>query len=133
MKAYEDSRVDSLDDLARDINLWAAGKGFNDIPPALDRLCKASLEVDSYVTAAVKGQKIALFHSEASELLEGLRSKHNTLIEVDAQLSNEEEELADLIIRALHYAGQYGLRIGKAVQMKMAKNEARPHKHGKEF
>jgi hypothetical protein len=47
--------------------------------------------------------------------------------------TNEEEEVADQIIRLLDYAGEYKLRIGECIRAKMMKNEGRPYQHGKAF
>jgi NTP pyrophosphatase (non-canonical NTP hydrolase) len=45
--------------------------------------------------------------------------------------ASEEAELADLLIRAFHYAGKRGIDLGRAVQLKHAYNINRPYKHGK--
>jgi hypothetical protein len=39
-------------------------------------------------------------------------------------------ELADVIIRVLHFAGKHGVDIEQAVREKMYYNETRPYKHG---
>lgn len=39
-------------------------------------------------------------------------------------------ELADEVIRILHFSGKHGIDIEKAVTEKMAYNETRPFKHG---
>jgi hypothetical protein len=39
-------------------------------------------------------------------------------------------ELADVIIRALHFSGKHAIDIGSAIQKKMDYNETRPYKHG---
>jgi len=48
-------------------------------------------------------------------------------------ISGLEAELVDLIIRVTDMAGGRGLRLEEAVLAKMAYNEGRPRKHGKEF
>lgn len=45
-------------------------------------------------------------------------------------LTNEEEEIADLIIRALDYSGRRKIDIGRAVSIKHAYNQSRPYRHG---
>jgi len=39
-------------------------------------------------------------------------------------------EMADVIIRALHFCGKHGIDIDAAVREKMAYNDSRPFKHG---
>lgn len=72
--------------------------------------------------------KIALIHSEGSEVLEALRKDQGEYKVV--------EEIADILIRTLDL--YYALREGGVVQSdldevyaaKAAKNKARPHMHG---
>jgi len=40
-------------------------------------------------------------------------------------------EMADVVIRVLHFCGKHGIDIERAVQEKMAFNDKRPFKHGK--
>lgn len=75
--------------------------------------------------------RVALLHSEPSELLEVIRKGHqNVADEKVPELSQEEAEVADIIIRALDYAGSRGLDVDRAVRVKMAFNRTRPHQHG---
>lgn len=99
------------------------------------------------------GEDIALMHSELSEALEDHRAgrlPHELLWERsdgitcrtprDAQSGDEKmdspkpvgipSELADVIIRILHFSGKHGIDIEAAVREKMAYNESRPFKHG---
>jgi len=77
-----------------------------------------------------KGEKIALMHSELSEMFEAVR-KHNGPSEHIPEFTAEEEELADLFIRGIDYAGAFNLRLAQAIVAKMDFNLSRPYKHGK--
>jgi hypothetical protein len=78
--------------------------------------------------------KIALMHSEASELLELVRnnSMHESS-EKDPLILKGEEELADYFIRGMDFAERYGLNVAEAILRKAIYNCDRPHKHGKKI
>lgn len=84
------------------------------------------------VEAAVKAQKLMLMVSELGEALEGIR-KPGISEKLGEGFTQEEEELADLLIRLLDYAGHYKLRLGEATVYKHLYNAGRPYKHGKAF
>lgn len=78
--------------------------------------------------------KVALIHSELSELLEVLRKEQDgELSSKCREITAEAEELADVVIRCLDYAGARGIDLVAAVHAKQSYNETRPHKHGKAF
>jgi NTP pyrophosphatase (non-canonical NTP hydrolase) len=77
------------------------------------------------------GEKIALMHSELSEALEADRK--NLDAEHIPGFTGVEEELADVIIRILDFAGHHQLRLGEALSAKVAYNLTRPFKHGKAY
>lgn len=72
-------------------------------------------------------------HSEVSELWEAYRK--NQLEEPcdkfpKLELTCEEEEFADILIRTLDYAITRGIDIPEAIRKKSEYNESRPYKHG---
>jgi NTP pyrophosphatase (non-canonical NTP hydrolase) len=82
---------------------------------------------------------VANLHGEASELWEAYRAGklHDECDKADKMraagtpvLTCAEEELADIIIRALDDAYLMGVDIEKALAGKIAFNRTRPHRHG---
>jgi NTP pyrophosphatase (non-canonical NTP hydrolase) len=76
-----------------------------------------------------------LLNTETAELFEAYRNHKLTepcdkSHKMEEPLTNEEEEIADIIIRALDYAGRMKLDIGRAVAIKHAYNVSRPYRHG---
>jgi len=78
------------------------------------------------------GSKVALVHSELSELLEANR---NSIEEDDKipEFCGEEAEAADVFVRLMDMAGRYEWRFGEALIAKMLHNLTRPYKHGKNY
>ena len=74
-------------------------------------------------------EQIALIHSELSEGLEYLRSG-NIKSDHIPEFTGLEEELADVIIRVMSYAGHKNLRVVEAMVEKIKFNFERPHMHG---
>lgn len=82
----------------------------------------------------------ANLHGEVSELWEAARKGELTKLcdkasfmedQLGESLTCEEEELADIIIRAFDTAGARAINIGRAIRVKLAYNATRPHMHGK--
>lgn len=79
-------------------------------------------------TLELGATKIALIHSEVSEMLEGLRKGKQDDHLPDRKA--EEVEAADVLIRLLDYCAWRGLDIGGAVEAKCRYNAQRAdHKH----
>lgn len=113
------THIDALNKLSKAAYDNAAAKGFHD---------KDGDIVSDYA------RWTANLHGEVSELWEAARKgwlecfcDKNT----EGELTCEEEELADIIIRVLDTAGARGINIGRAVLLKMQYNATRPHMHGK--
>lgn len=77
-----------------------------------------------------KGDLIALMHSELSEMLEAVRTG-DPQSEKIPEFTNEAEELADLVIRAMDYARRNSIPLPEAIIAKAKYNVNRPFKHGK--
>lgn len=81
---------------------------------------------------------IANLHGECSELWEATR-KGRLFENCDKDfsslglsvLNNAEEELADIVIRAMDTAHTLGVQLGRAISIKTAYNRQRAYKHGK--
>ncbi len=114
----------------------------------------AIAEANGFKDATV-GEDIALMHSELSEALEDFRSGKSptdtwyqdrngceTIHQRERTLTVGENELrlnkpcgipsemADVIIRVLHFCGKHRIDIGAITEEKMAYNATRGHKHG---
>lgn len=90
------------------------------------------------------GEFIALCHSELSEALEIYRIEGGAAIpmvhpfqagesDMDLVISIPQGipiELADVIMRILDYSETHGINIEKAIELKMAFNKTREHRHG---
>jgi len=97
------------------------------------------LQLEAYNTAVEKGwwnkpkstgENIALMHSELSEALEAYR-KGNPQSKKIPDYTEIEEELADVIIRIMDFAGyKRWLNIPGAILAKMQYNKTRSYKHG---
>jgi hypothetical protein len=111
----------SIDDLARAIHADVSANGHW-------ALACEQAGVPDWAIAALKS---ALIASECSELLEEYRAG----TERDASkripdFTREEDEIADIFIRALDLAGARGLKLGHAVAAKLLANRSRPRAHG---
>lgn len=81
-----------------------------------------------------------LMNTETAELFEAYRNhklgelcdKSEKMVAITGgnACTNEEEEIADLIIRALDYCGRRNIDIGRAVAIKHEYNTRREHRHG---
>lgn len=114
----------SLNDLAKMVNDLATEKGWYDEPKT----------EDEFIESACNN-----LHNEVSELHEAWRNNmlHAPCDKAGAMRENGieplsclEEELADIIIRALDDAAHLGIDIHSAVMRKHAYNATRPRRHG---
>lgn len=123
----------NLNDLAKIAYEMAVSKGFYEDEPRF-------------------GERIALIHSEVSEMLEADRQdkwhRDNSDVALLLDIQDDaffqgaykrdikgtvEEELADTMIRLFDLAGRYGVDLQSHTFAKMRFNSLRPHKHGKKY
>lgn len=97
---------------------WAGRKGWNDFNRSFD-------------------EWTALFHTEISEAYEDYRNHHlpNEIYYETDKNGNQKPcgipiELADEMIRLLHFFAMIGVDANQMIAMKMAYNEKRPYRHG---
>ncbi len=100
----------SLNEMAERFYNIAASKGFHDTPGNI-------------------GERVALIHSEVSELLEAYRNGNPPCTKCP-ELSSAQEEVADIIVRTLDLAHEFGIDVDQAVDVKTAYNKTRPRMHG---
>lgn len=78
-------------------------------------------------------EMVALLCSEACEALEEYRSI-TPLMYMDENETGKPcgvaSEFADIAIRLGHYAGVLGFDLESAIEVKLAYNKTRPHRHG---
>lgn len=110
------SMDEHLDVFAKACNEAAAKAGFLDDIDPTDARHLASM--------------VALIGSENSELLESIRPAEPKMSDKLPGITNEAEEIADLIIRAAQYAGFRGIPIGRVIIQKMAYNATRGYRFG---
>ena len=79
--------------------------------------------------------KLALIDSESAEALDELRKGHaaDERYYVDGKPEGVPSEIADIVIRALHFAEEAGFDLWEVIDEKLRYNDTRAHKHGKHF
>lgn len=105
--------VKSLAEMAGEVMAWCERKGWEPDP------------------GRSFGDEMALLHSEVSEALEAYRTwKFDDPTVPGEKPEGVAAELADVLIRLLHYSAVHGFDLGAEYERKMAYNERRPWRHG---
>jgi len=114
------THADALNSLSEHVWGVAQSKGFKDSPvPVGDSVANLHGEV-SELWEAYRAQKLDAPCDKATKMAE-----HGIPV-----LTCQEEELADIIIRALDTARDRGIDIGRAVLAKDAYNQTRAYRNG---
>jgi NTP pyrophosphatase (non-canonical NTP hydrolase) len=117
----------TIADLQQSAHLNSVGKGFWD-----DQKDLSGNHLEPDLVEAEIPLKLALIHSEVSEALEEYRNSHPP---AEVRIENGKPEgfpveLADTVIRIFDLCGALGVDLDAAIELKMAFNATRPHRHG---
>jgi NTP pyrophosphatase (non-canonical NTP hydrolase) len=83
-----------------------------------------------YDTKPSVAERLALVHSEVSELLEAERRGVPNHVTEEGKPEGPESEAADVFLRLVDYCEWRGIDLEKAVERKHAFNMKRKHRHG---
>jgi hypothetical protein len=120
VQEYGNVFASALDDLAHEADRIAKEHGFTDATP---------------------GEDLMLIVTEAAEAMEELRrgkAPGEVFYKDEPDRSQDTvmkpcgvpSEIADIMIRCLHFCGKHEIPIGRVLVEKMIYNDNRPHKHG---
>lgn len=132
---FTPERLEILNQLRDHVAANAKAKGFKEPPEGISAEVWFSRPLD-VIRSAVYASNL---HGEQSELWESARKGKlhepcDKAKDMEARglpvLSCVEEELADIIIRTLDNAAEFGVDIAKAVAIKAAFNRTRAFQHG---
>lgn len=129
----------SLNELRDEATRIATEHGFTDSTPGEELMLIVS-ELAEALEDIRAGRKIDEMHYEPRHE-DGVLVEHSfttplgplTIDGKQRKPCGVPSEIADAIIRCLHFAGKHGIDIDRAVTEKMAFNATRPFRHGKKF
>lgn len=119
----------------------ARARGFHEDGDALreQSLSTADEALGKVLTAAQAeraGNRLLLIVGEVIEAHEEIRAGRDlteTYHREDGKPEGVPSEVADILIRLLDFAGEYGIDLAAITEEKLAFNSTRPYKHGKNF
>lgn len=133
--------IETINKLSLDIRAGNIARGF------WDDLVQAEMLGPDFAERSLNVEKLALIGTEVAEAIEEIRSGRlvtetyyaddlttTDKAGPDGKLRKPEgvpSEIADVIIRALDFAGFHNIDIGQAVADKLAYNSTRAFKHGR--
>lgn len=121
--------VKAFNTIAAGIEHWANRKGWNSDDPVGQFFNKEGQFTSALVNYDIA--KLGLMVTEISEAIEARRHNDPPSDKI-SEFTGQEEELADCIVRIMHHAAHRKLRVAEALVAKLAYNEKRPYKHGKQ-
>lgn len=141
--------VKGLNELSEDAARTAKAHGFDDASVG-EEIALQHSELSEALEDYRKGhsptakwweEKVQAFTSDGSAIIDAgkpvyVAIKHFVPRSLEGKLYKPcgiPSEIADVIIRALHFSGKYGINIEEEVAEKMAYNETREFKHGKKL
>lgn len=122
---------DVIDTVASILHNHAKAKGFYDDEPVRTEGIYGT-GLNESASRVYLGNKLMLMVTEIAEAHEAIRKKIDKSDHIP-EFSALEEEVADIIIRALDFSGYLKLRLGEAIKAKLIFNQSREYKHGKQF
>jgi NTP pyrophosphatase (non-canonical NTP hydrolase) len=97
-----------------------------------DEIAEINEEKGWTTTGRSFGDQMALIHTEVSESFEEYRNGRapDVTYYTDGKPEGIPSELADIIVRVLDTAGEFGIDMDEIMTEKLAYNRTRPHRHG---
>jgi len=113
--------IRSIEEWTGYIHEWAHGKGFYQHSCLGDDV--VAIDHCVHISGSIAGQCMLLV-TEVAEAVEADREDNVGLLR---------EEVADVAIRLFDLCGALGIDLENEIALKMAKNEDRPFRHGKQY
>lgn len=83
-----------------------------------------------YETNPNVAERIAMIHSEVTELLVSIRNNERNRIDETGKPEGPSYEAADVFLRLVDFCAWQGINLEDAVDVKHSYNRTRPHRHG---